>query len=217
MQNKFFLLSLLGGAGALLMFIGDMLLYYKNVGYAYFSENIMAVMGTMPEWRLALGGFLGPMAGCLYFFGYYMISRVVGMAYPRLGTVMLVGFLFCSMLGGAYHTHLTYLGISSRAAGDNAEFMTSLEGILTPYFTTNMVFQLILSLALGIVVLRGKTAFPRWFVLFTPIVTLWFVYLAPFLPQPADVVVFGGWFNIIGVILFSAAGVILKKGGGAKV
>lgn len=213
MQNKLFLLSLLGAIGAILMFAGDMLLYFKNVNYAYFSDNIIAIMGTIPGWRLTTGGFLGPIAGCFYFLGYYMLCRIIRMAYPRLGTAMLVGFLFCSILGSAYHTHFTYLGYSARYAGENAEFITSLEGILIPYFITNISLQTLLSLALGIAILTGNTLFPRWFVLFTPIVTLWFVYLADLLPQPANVIVYGGWFNIINIILFIAAAVILKKGG----
>ena len=89
--------------------------------------------------------------------------------------------------------------------------MTSLEDILAPYFVANIAIQLVLSLTLGIVILTGKTVFPRWFVLLTPIVTMWFVYPAALLPQPVNIIMAGGWYNIIGIIFFISAAILLKK------
>ncbi len=67
-----------GFIGALLMFCGDMLLYYDPNDFNYKAGDnsetkinaIIEVMGKVSPKRLYAGGFIGPVAAFLYCVGF---------------------------------------------------------------------------------------------------------------------------------------------------
>ena len=71
----------IGLAGALLMFAGDMLLYYTPEDFSYSPKSsaeekinaIIDVMKRLPAKRVMAGGMIGPVAAFLYCVGFYHI------------------------------------------------------------------------------------------------------------------------------------------------
>ena len=56
----------------------------------------------------------------------------------------------------------------------------------------------------AVLIVMGKTLYPRWFVLLTPAVTIFAGSLWTRIPQPLRIVLFGGWNNLVFVIFFAA-------------
>jgi hypothetical protein len=210
MSKKLVLFGILGIAGSLLMFSGDMLFYFTNQDYAYVSDNISRVMGTMPAWRLQLGGFLGIVAGFHYLFGYYMISKAVEVKSKKPAIIIFFIWLFCTILGAGYHSHFPYLGYAARHITE-VTILTEFENILIPYVLVNMSLHVIVSLYFAILILTKRTLFPRWFVVLTPIVLLWVIYPLKQLPSPFSNALAGGWYNLMNTIFFIGAILVLKK------
>jgi hypothetical protein len=210
MSKKMILFGILGVAGSLLMFSGDMLFYFTNSNCAYVIDNISKVMSTMPAWRLQLGGFLGIAAGFSYLFGYYMIFKAVEVKSKKPAIFIFFIWLFCTMLGAGYHSHFPYLGYAAKHITD-ATILAEFENILIPYVLVNMSLHVIVSSYFAILIIIKKTLFPRWFVVLTPIVLLWIIHPLKQLPSPFSNILAGGWYNLMNTIFFLGALMVLRK------
>ena len=106
--NKLQLLSLSGILGSLLMFTGDMLLYYEPVsGLDYDS---VAVMGTMPINRLIAGGLIGPLASIFSIIGGYLFYTVFKPVNKTLAKVLFACFAIQFIFSGTYHAMFSNFG-----------------------------------------------------------------------------------------------------------
>lgn len=84
MLNTFLLVGL---SGSILMFIGDMVLYYSKDDYVADGtlNPIIDIMKTESRTRLYIGGIIGPVAAFLYCIGYYHLVLVMNEQYQILG------------------------------------------------------------------------------------------------------------------------------------
>lgn len=80
---------LIGLSGAILMFIGDMVLYYSKDDYVADGtlNPIINIMKTEGRTRLYIGGIIGPVAAFLYCIGYYHLVLVMNEQYQIWGWV----------------------------------------------------------------------------------------------------------------------------------
>ncbi|WP_373731364.1 DUF6796 family protein, partial [Bacteroides heparinolyticus] len=62
MDEKLRLTGYMGVAGSLLMYIGDMLLYFTAQPIPDLEKDLLPSMGTVPLERLVAGGIIGPLA-----------------------------------------------------------------------------------------------------------------------------------------------------------
>ncbi len=130
----------LGFAGALLMLVADLVLYYPEATRAsadvYFAridpagtELHASPMASVSEGRLRLGAALGPVAAVLYalgFFGLYLAladgaaSREQCAAAPPLmplPAAAAIGFAGAMIVGAAYHVLFAHTGFIARELG----------------------------------------------------------------------------------------------------
>ena len=205
-----------GLAGALLMFAGDMLLYYtpKDFGYGPKSsakERINAVVDVMkglPRGRVTVGGMIGPAAAFLYCVGF---CHIVLIADERARALAMTAFLlscFGIVAGGAYHSHCAYLGLLGGDANREA-----LETVLR-YFQ-KLPLLLYAGEGIGFLLLifligTGKTVLPRWMVLLSPGALFLLKPVVGRLPKGVRIIVSGGWTNLISVIYYAAVLILLS-------
>ena len=80
---------LIGLSGAILMFTGDRILYYRQDDYVADGtlNPIIDIMKTESRTRLYIGGIIGPVAAFLYCIGYYHLVLVMNEQYQILGWV----------------------------------------------------------------------------------------------------------------------------------
>ncbi|MBQ3663022.1 MAG: hypothetical protein II914_02695 [Clostridia bacterium] len=200
----------IGLAGALLMFAGDMLLYYTLEDFACDPKSsakekinaIIDVMKGLPAERVMAGGMIGPSAAFLYCVGFY---HIVLMTCEQAHTLAMAAFLlscFGIITGGAYHSHCAYLGLLGDDRNRDAlnaamKYFQKLPLIL--YAGEGLGFLLLIFL-----IVTGRTVLPWWMFLLSPGMLF---LLKPFvarLPKGIRVIISGGWTNLISVIYFSA-------------
>ena len=200
----------IGLAGALLMFAGDMLLYYTPEDFSYGPKSsseekinaIIDVMKALPARRVMAGGMLGPVAAFLYCVGFYHIVLITN---EQSHTLALAAFLlscFGIITGGAYHSHCAYLGLlgddRDRAALNTAaKYFQKLPLLL--YAGEGLGFLLLIFL-----IVTGKTALPRWMFLLSPGILFLLKPIVGRLPKGIRIIVSGGWTNLISVIYYAA-------------
>ncbi len=200
-----------GLAGALLMFAGNMLLYYTPQDFGYGPKSsteerinaIIDVMKALPSGRVMAGGMIGPAAAFLYCAGFY---HIVLMTNEQSHTLAMTAFLlscFGIIAGGAYHSHCAYLGLlgddRDRAAlNAAAKYFQKLP--LSVYAGEGIGFLLLIFL-----IVTGKTALPRWMFLLSPGVLFLLKPVVSRLPKGIRIIVSGGWTNLISVIYYTAA------------
>lgn len=200
----------IGLAGALLMFAGDMLLYYTPEDFACDPKSsaeekinaIIDVMKGLPTRRVIAGGMIGPIAAFLYCIGFY---HIVLMTNEQTYTLAMAAFLlscFGIIIGGAYHSHCAYLGLLGDDGGRNAlnaamKYFQKMPLIL--YAGEGIGFLLLIFL-----IVTGKTVLPRWIFLLSPGMLFLLKPAVSRLPKGARVIISGGWMNLISVIYYSA-------------
>ncbi|MEL7060664.1 MAG: DUF6796 family protein [Acidobacteriota bacterium] len=204
-------LGWVGLSGPLLMFAGDLLLYFQATSSEEFGQRIFEIIRDHDFSRVALGGILGPVAAVLYMAAFLLAVLLIDGRHPRSRIGIFSLFAFMMAIGGAYHAQFPLLGFHVDAVQ---------AGILPPSETFPGVAEQPAQYALlllfsylglgalawgwfGILVAAGRTALPRWSVLLTPFLFFWFSDLGALLPQPLNVIVIGGWFNLCYLPLFS--------------
>lgn len=71
MDKKLRLTGYAGLVGSLLMYAGDMLLYFTTQPLPDLEKDLLPSMGAVPLERLVAGGLAGPLAAVLYIIGFY--------------------------------------------------------------------------------------------------------------------------------------------------
>ena len=193
---------MLGLSAAIIMFVGDMLLYYDKQDYVSDGtfHTVIALMKKVSDKRLYVGGIIGPIAAFLYCLGYVHIFYIV---HKSCLTVSVFCFMICSLaivVGGAYHSHCSYLGIIGKLEDEKS--MNSIIKYFSIINMISMIFQVIGLLTLAILIVCGFTILPRWFSLLTLGVLYLLLPLWKRLPRGIHIIVCGGWANLIFVIYY---------------
>lgn len=205
----------IGLAGALLMFAGDMLLYYTpedfNYGLKSSAEEkmkaIIDVMKRLPAKRVMAGGMIGPIAAFLYCVGFYHIVLITR---DQSHTLAMASFLLSCLgiiTGGAYHSHCAYLGLLGNEKNQDAlvkviTYFQKLAYIL--YAGEGIGFLLLIFL-----IVSGNTGLPRWMFLLSPGILFLLKPVVGRLPKGVRIIVSGGWTNLISVIYYAAVLIVL--------
>lgn len=200
-----------GLAGALLMFAGDMLLYYTPEDFACGPKSsgeekinaIIDVMKGLSTGRVMAGGMIGPIAAFLYCVGFYHIVLMTNEQSHKLAMAAFLLSCFGIITGGAYHSHCVYLGL----LGDDRK--RDALNIVMKYFQKMPLIlyagEGIGFLLLAFMIVTGKTVLPRWMFLLSPGVLFLLKPVVGRLPKGVRIIISGGWTNLISVIYYAAA------------
>ena len=166
------------------------------------------MMGMVPLWRLYQGGLVGIVAGVFYVLGTAQIDLAIRPA-GRSWVLITGGAFFIMMVfNGAYHTAFPVWGLAAQLAANNPDAGTIVLVQAEDYLRWLRLFgaipQLLFTIAFALVVIRGKTAYPRWLAPFTPLVLL---LTLPFITGQFSgllyVVFQGGIANIVFILFFA--------------
>ena len=196
---------LTGLAGAVLMFCGDMLLYYDRNDYEANGslQPIIDIMKKLPETRIMLGGWIGPVAAFMYCIGFYHIVQITDESFHILASVAFLLSCLGIIAGGAYHSHCVYLGL----LGQNHQ-KKDLEIVLNYFQKLPIILYLAEGtglLLLFLLILSRKTILPVWMTVFTPGIIFLLKPLTKKLPQGFHMVIAGGFNNLIFIVYYLAA------------
>jgi hypothetical protein len=209
-NEKMFYAVIVGLAGALIMFAGDMLLYYTPEDFAYDSKSssaekiqaIVDVMKKLPAKRVMVGGMVGPVSAFLQCVGFYHIVLITD---DSMKTLAMAAFLFSCfgiITGGAYHNDCAYLGL----LGED-RFKDALEVVQKYFQKLPLLYYAGMGigfLLLAIMIASGHTILPRWMFLLSPGILFLLRPAVGHLPKGIRIIVSGGWTNWISVIYYLA-------------
>ncbi len=209
MNRKIIITGIIGIIASSLMYLGDMLLYFTTSPIHNFEEEIVRVMASISPERLNISGLLGPASAFLYIIGFYHIYLLIKSNNSKISKVIFGLLIFGMIYGGAFHSHFPFLGFISRFNNVELLQITEKYTILIFYF---MFFPSLIAYGLlGYLIIAKKTFYPRWVVLFSPIVLFWFSRVVRKLPQPLMILIAGGWSNMIFIIFFSISTILSYK------
>ncbi len=174
--------------------------------------------------RLMLGGVLGPIEAAFYIVGFWHIFLALKPA-GKIPAYLTFGALSWSVIvgAGAYHSSFVFKGLLLRAkhaaVHPQAAWFQSLFADSSRYthllYTVMFVLGLAATFVFLFAVLRGRTHYPRWMVLFIP--TLWVLLLpilASHVPPPAGGMLLGGSVNLSFLLYFCVSTLLLWNRGG---
>jgi len=198
-----------GLIGAIVMFFGDMILYYTPEDFDYepkSNQNIMQavidVMKNLPANRVTIGGIIGPFASLLYCIGFFHIVMITNDAWKTIAYVAFFALCLGIISGGAYHSHCAYLGL----LGD--EKYSDAINIVIKYFSKLALLMYVGEgigfLLLIVLIVSNNTILPQWLFLLSPGVLFLLKKPLQSLPKGVRVIVSGGWTNLISVIYYIA-------------
>lgn len=200
--QKTIVFGVLGICGTALMLCGDMLLYFTAEPLDALGTRLFDVMGTIDWARLTAGGLLGPLGAVLYMFGYFQIYLTVKEEHKRTAAVVFVLLSVGIVVGGAYHAGFAHVGMMV-SAGQQELATRIFVADMVPYYWIVMGTRAVAYLLLAYLIVRNMTWYPRWAVLFLPIIWVFFKDLPLVLPQPLMIVIAGGWYNLIEMLFFT--------------
>ena len=200
--NNLQLLSLFEIFGSLLMFTGDMLLYYEPVsGLDYDS---VARMSTMSIERLIAGGLIGPVASIFSITGGYLFYLTFRSVSKILAKFLFVSFAFLFVFAGSYHAMFPHFGFIGRIPESlQSEQIVFIKAYLKSINTLIYICGTFWTLILFYLVVFKKTLFSKWMLLFTPtLLILLSSIIKNYIPYPLGAIVYGGWINLCFMLFF---------------
>jgi hypothetical protein len=200
--NKPQLLSLSGILGSLLMFSGDMLLYYEPVsGLKYDS---VARMSTMPIERLIAGGLIGPIASMFSLIGGYIFYIVFRSVNKVLAKILFICFAIFFIVAGTYHAMFPNFGFIGRLPESlQPQQLLFIRTYIKSLYILIFICGTFWTLILFYVVIFKKSLYPIWLLIFTPtLLILLSQSLKDYIPYPLGAIIYGGWINLCFALFF---------------
>jgi hypothetical protein len=146
---------------------------YEMPGYQYFNN--------IPEWRLTMGHYLGVLAAPLYIMGYFHICLCLSPANKRAAMLLSVmaayAFIIGTVwLGGRVDLALTVQAINANRA--DSMLLQSIANYNEPLINVLRIAMLVASVIWVWLILTGRSMYPRWMAIFSPILLLAVMFLS---------------------------------------
>lgn len=204
-------LSLAGILGSVLMYTGDMLLYYEAVSGLDYDST--ARMSTMPIQRLIAGGILGPIASIFSIIGSYLFYTIFKSVNKSLAIFLFVSFAVLFVFAGSYHALFPNLGFIGRLPESlQTQQLIYVSTYLNKINTMIYIFGTIGTFILFYLVIFKKSLFPKWMLLFTPTLLILLASLIKnYIPYPFGAIVYGGWINFCFALFFTICLIYFSK------
>ena len=202
-------LGLFGICGGLILFAGDMLLYYDPI-----STSFRRNMGNASDFRIIASGVSALFATWFYMLGLGQVYYAFKPTKPIFRNAVLICFgsilIAFGIVHGAFLTIATSAKLSIAYNLDINEAVALSEKINDTLRLFVYPFFGVLSVLFISQVWNRKTLYPRWMILFFPLFPFLIEDLVcKFLPDTIWIIVKGGYLNLILVIFFMASTIAL--------
>ena len=164
------LCGILGFLGALATGTGDLL--YQHIPGS--KETVAGRMSSLPQGRLVAAGIMGLVGSWLYFFSVFHIYFAFLPAGINFALAVSLSYALVTIAYGISHVSYYAIGSSAKVARENALDIEIAGKKGEALFSKLVLFTYlpvsITSLLMIYGVLSGHSAYPRWMVIFLPIV-----------------------------------------------
>ena len=201
------LAGLAGCLGAILVGIGEFSMQFTPNGgiedvkdYLYFND--------VSADRLSFGHFLAVLAAPLYMLGYWDLSKKLEPAGPKQAKAFFLIGAYAFAVGTAWIGQRFFLGttVHEIAAGQDLKpLLTTFSEHNEPFVNVLRVAMLAVSILWIKLILSGKSAFPKWMAIFSPIVLLATMFALYFFKTKIGLYVFPVAMNATHFFIFALA------------
>jgi hypothetical protein len=205
------MLGLAGLLGGLVMFAGDMLFYFDAS-----SVDLKANMGNAADPRIVIAGVTALLGTWLYVIGVVQVFYAFRPATDLARNTVVASFAGILIAYGIVHG--AYIAIAT-SAKLSVGYQLDMDAATSLAVSANEALRLfiyplfaVLSVVFITQVWRRRTLYPRWMIIFFPLIPLLFQgWVDKILSGVPWVIVHGGFFNLILVIFFAASTVALWR------
>ena len=202
-------LGVCGILGGITLFVGDMLFYYDPT-----NSNLLENIGNISDLRIMLSGVTALFAAWFYMLGAVQVYHAFSPTAPLIKNTILACFGGISIAYGVIHSAFLAIAISTKLAAQNN---LNIDESVTLAIEINNILRLfvypifgILSLLFITQVWKRKTRYPRWILLFFPLVPfLMQDFICNQLSGTISIIVCGGYLNLILIVFFTASTIAL--------
>ena len=209
--NKFWtrILGIFGILGGITLLTGDMLFYYDPV-----NSNLFENMGNASDSRIIYSAVTALLAAWFYMLGVVHVYQAFIQTKPIIKNTILICFAAITISYGVVHGAFVAIATSSKLAIENNldlndsvalanEANNTLRLIVYPIFG-------LLSILFITQVWKRKTLYPRWIILFFPLIPFLIQdFICNNLSGNIWIIVCGGYLNHILIIFFTASTIAL--------
>jgi len=210
-QDKFWyrIWSIFGILGGLVLFIGDMLFYYQSG-----SSDIKLNMAKATDLRLILSGISALMATWFYLLGLIPVYFAFNKSSKWARNTVIASFVGILTAYGVIHAAYIAIATTSKLAfqhGLDIEVATELASKINNVLRW-FVYPIFAILSFFFIkeVWEKKTLYPRWIILFFPLLLFMFNGLVgKLVTRNIKLIIMGGYFNILLIVFFTASAIAL--------
>ncbi|WP_438423892.1 DUF6796 family protein [Aquimarina macrocephali] len=209
--NQFWIrvFGIFGIIGGLTLFAGDMLFYYDPS-----NTNLRENMGNASNFRIMTSGVTALLAAWFYMLGVIQVYHAFKPSKPVLRNTLLFCFSAIVIAYGVIHGVYVSIATSAKLATQNNLEMNEAVSLAVE---TNNVLRLfvypifgLLSILFIVQVWKRKTLYPRWIILFFPLIPFLIQgFICENLSGSTWIIVCGGYLNLILIIFFIASTIAL--------
>jgi len=196
-----------GLIGALLVGVGEFSMQYTPNGGIEDVEDYFYFNDVSPQ-RLSFGHFLAVLLAPFYVMGYWFLSKQLEPASRILSRAFFLIGAYAFAIGTAWIGQRFYLATTVHEIAGGQQ----IRGMLVTFSEHNEPFVNILRVAMLLVsaiwvwlISTGKTTFPRWMAIFSPILLLALMFVLYFFKTTIGLYVFPAAMNVTHFIIFSLA------------
>lgn len=219
-QSKFVTFAGVAGCvGAILVGIGEFSLQFTPNGgiedatdYLFFNDVSAS--------RLSFGHFLSVLAAPLYLLGYWHLSKKLEPAGPKQAKAFFLIGAYAFVVGTAWIGQRFFIAstVHEIAAGHDLKLLLALFSEHNePFVNVLRVAMVIVSILWIKLILSGKSAFPKWMAIFSPIVLLLTVLTLYLLKTKIGLYVMPVAMNAAHFVVFALAMFVKRKDSSVEV
>lgn len=201
-----------GLAGALLLMVGDQCLYFAAVSGPEFTHGLQSIVANAPTSRVLFGAALAPFAALLYLAGFWHVHAQLRTHQPRLAAVVAIGLALCILAGTCYHALWGVKALAIQATHGTATvpalaaLQIHIHDFAANVFLIAEAVGYPAAILLALLVVGGRSNYPRWFVLLTPAIPLLCLQaIGPSAPAPFGSLLNGSASNLSFALFFAGS------------
>ncbi len=211
-------MGLAGLAGALLLGIGDQLLYYAPVSGAQFEQGVRAIVATAPTSRTLLGAAVAPFGAFGYLCGFWHIHQHLRGHAPRMAKLTTAGLALFILIASGYHLlwGAKALAIQAATQAPTVPALAALDMHIrnfgTQVYLAAEAVGYTACVLLAALIAMGRSDYPRWMAVLTPAIPVVALQLLlDATPAPLGSIVGGSAVNIGFGLFFLASLVVARR------
>ena len=202
-------LGIFGILGGITLLTGDMLFYYDPT-----NTNLFENMGNASDSRIIYSTVTALLASWFYILGVIHVYQAFKPTKPLIKNTVLICFAAITISYGVVHGAFVAIATSSKLAIENNLNLN--EAVLLASEANNILRLIVypifglLSILFIIQVWKKNTLYPRWIILFFPLIPFLIQdFICKNLSGNIWIIVCGGYLNHILIIFFTASTIAL--------